>query len=410
MAHFISGVSQGMSMIAIPWYFTQQNEMVRFGIVYMLTNVMALFWVPYSGAITDRFSRKKILIVLMSLLGCIIIGIALWGYGMGDLPWYTVALVFVLTFLNYNIHYPTLYAFVQEMSDIKYYGKVTSLIEIQGQFTTILAGAGGALLLAGIPEGGLTILGYSLPFDIAFKPWAIHEIFLLDGLSYFLGALILMLIPFVSGSQLSQVVLPVRTRLQQGIDYLKENKYVSIFGFASYVVFMAVIIEGFFLLAPYVGLHLGQDASIYAAGKMTYALGAILAGFIIRLVFRRFSILDSVIFLTMIAAAIFAIFFFNYNIWLFFALAVLLGLCNAGIRIQRVTYLFTRVPNEIFGRVSSAFNLGNIMARIAFIGLFSIPFFQQAGGIKWTFAILALVCLIGGIILVIHRDQIRLKG
>ena len=40
-------------------------------------------------------------------------------------------LVFGLTMFNYNIHYPNLYAFVQEITDKKHYGKINSYIEVQ---------------------------------------------------------------------------------------------------------------------------------------------------------------------------------------------------------------------------------------------------------------------------------------
>jgi len=66
---------------------------------------------------------------------------------IGALPWQLVAGVFMLTFLNYAVHYPNLYAFVQEIIEPKYYGRITSYLEIQGQLTSILAGAGAALLL-----------------------------------------------------------------------------------------------------------------------------------------------------------------------------------------------------------------------------------------------------------------------
>lgn len=396
-------------MIAIPWYFAQGDDMVRFGVIYTLTNVAALFWVPYSGALTDRYSRKKILMVLMGILGIIIIGIAGYGFGIAPLPWWMVAGVFSLTFLNFNIHYPTLYAFVHEMSDAAHYGRVTSLIEIQGQLSTILAGAGGALLLSGIGPEGIQIFGLTLPFLKNIQPWAIHEIFLLDGISYFLGVIILGFIPFVSGKHLHKSTMPVFQRVVQGIDFLRQNKYVAIFGFASYVVFMAVIIEGFYLLAPYVSGHLKQGPEVYAGGKMMYAFGAVLAGFVIQRLFRRLSLTDSIITLTTLGAVIFTSYFFNSYVGLYFGLAILLGLSNAGIRIQRVTYLFNKVPNAFYGRVSGTFNLGNIATRIVFISLFSLPFFQTDTAIRWTFLILAACCAVGASVLLRYRRKLIIE-
>lgn len=399
-----------MSMIAIPWYFAQADDMVRFGVIYAVTNILALFWVPYSGALTDRYSRKRILIILMSLLGLIILTISFFGYQVEKVPWIWVAAVFSLTFLNYNIHYPTLYAFVHEMTDPEHYGKVTSWIEIQGQLATIMAGAGAALLLGGVPAEGISLGSVQIPWVYSIEPWGIHEIFLLDGISYFLGVLFLFLIPFVSGEHLNKIRTNVWKRVGQGFEYLKDNRYVTIFGFASYVVFMAVIIEGFYLLAPYVNDHLQAGPSVYSAGKTTYALGAVLAGLAIRYIFRRTSLVDSVIIMTASAGALFAAFFFNYSIALFFILAIGLGLCNAGIRIQRVTYLFNKVPNELYGRVNSSFNLGNISARILFIGVFAIPFFQSETGIRWTFIILSLACMVALTVLLSFRKKMLIRA
>ena len=54
---------------------------------------------------------------------------------------FLVLLVFGLTIFNYNIHYPNLYAFGQEITEKKNYGKLNSYIEVQGQVTSMFAGA-----------------------------------------------------------------------------------------------------------------------------------------------------------------------------------------------------------------------------------------------------------------------------
>ena len=47
-----------------------------------------------------------------------------------------VVFVFGITIFNYNIHYPNLYAFGQEITEPKNYGKLNSYIEVQGQVTS----------------------------------------------------------------------------------------------------------------------------------------------------------------------------------------------------------------------------------------------------------------------------------
>ena len=84
------------------------------------------------------------------------------------LPDILVLLVFGVTIFNYNVHYPNLYAFGQEITEKKNYGKLNSYIEVQGQVTSVLAGAFAAILLTGTVGNSLEIGGFSfsLPFNI----------------------------------------------------------------------------------------------------------------------------------------------------------------------------------------------------------------------------------------------------
>ena len=95
-------------MIAIPWYFAQKEMLSYFGFVYIVTNIIVLFWMPISGSIVDKYDRKKIFLVLTIIVGCTIGAVSYLGYSLGELPPLIVASVFMITFLNYNIHYPEL--------------------------------------------------------------------------------------------------------------------------------------------------------------------------------------------------------------------------------------------------------------------------------------------------------------
>ena len=155
-----------MSMIAIPWYFAQEGNLALFGLIYIVTNIISLFWMPFSGTIVDKYNRKKVFLYLTLIVGSILGLIALFGHLNSGLPLLAVGAVFMLTFLNYNLHYPCLYAFVQEIIEAKYYYKVTSLLEIVGQITTIAAGAGATLLLEGAENGELNLFGMTLSIGI----------------------------------------------------------------------------------------------------------------------------------------------------------------------------------------------------------------------------------------------------
>ena len=192
----------------------------------------------------------------------------------------------MFTFFNYNIHYPTLYAFVQEISERRYYGSITSALEIQGQLTTMMAGAGAAMLLEGTIEGKLNVFGirFDVPFEI--EGWTIYEIFTIDAATYFAACLIVVLIRYTSlWDRVTEDGSPFK-RLRTGLQFLLNHRHITIFGVASYSVFVVILICGFYLGPMYVSDHLIALGDVWAASEMFYASGAVLAGVIILRIFR----------------------------------------------------------------------------------------------------------------------------
>ena len=399
IANSISGVAQGISMLAIPWYFAQQNDMSRFGLIYILTNVIAFFWVPYSGTFVDKYNRKTLFLFVTAIMGLLLFGISAVGWSMGELPWFLVAFVFMMTFFNYNLHYPNLYAFVQEIAEPAYYGKITSYLEIQGQLTNVLAGGAAALLLEGTMNGPLDILGFELPFFQGIIPWEIHQIFLLDAITYVLGFIIISFIGYHSLVDRSPEEGSINKRLMVGFNYLKKNKKIFVFGVASHTTFVAVLITTFYLSASYVDRQLQSGGDVFALSEMLYALGAVFSGLMIRKVFSKVSLLTSIIIMTIMGSALFAVLATTDRIPIFYLMNFILGITNAGIRIQRVTYLFSTIPNQVYGRSNSIFNLVNISFRILFLSIFGLAFFQQDNHVIYAFAILSVFLLIAAFVL-----------
>jgi len=74
LSNIISGLAQGISMIAIPWYFIEIVDMPEFfAVSYLLITFSTLFWGIYAGSLIDRYSRKKIFILTNFVCGFIII-------------------------------------------------------------------------------------------------------------------------------------------------------------------------------------------------------------------------------------------------------------------------------------------------------------------------------------------------
>ena len=410
IANSISGLAQGMSMIAIPWYFSQREDMTRFGLFYILSCFISILWVPYTGTLIDRFDRKKIYLAVTVVTGLIVAASAGLGYVSGSSPWYLVGTIFMINFFNYNIHYPNLYAFVQEITEPKYYGKITSYLEIQGQFTSVLAGGFAAMLLEGTMGGAFSIFGVKIQTALEIAPWKIYEIFALDAGTYFVAFSIISLLNYVPLLKRKKETGKTVEQLKVGYQYLKTNWRIFLFGVASYSIFVTVLITSFYSAAIYVAQQLKGGGDVYATSEMYYAIGAVMAGFITNSLFRKIPIPKAIIIMTLMTASLYAVLVFNRNDFIFYGMFFILGLSNAGTRILRVTYLFKHIPNQVYGRAGSIFFLTNVVFRIIFLSIFALPFFQNESSIGYTFAVMSGFLFLSAIVLIrYYKDFMSLR-
>lgn len=396
-------------MIAIPWYFAQKEMLSYFGIVYIVTNIISLFWMPFSGSIVDKYDRRKIFLYLTIIVGITIGLISYLGFYLGDLPPLIVGSVFMITFLNYNIHYPCLYAFIQEIVERKHYGQMSSLLEIIGQFTTIIAGAGATLLLEGTQGGVFKIFGYSFKVGFDILPWKIHEIFLVDSLTYFVGFIIILLIRYTPLIIRKVETGNIKDRLKLGLNYLQNNKSIFWFGVLSFTVFLALLLEAFYLGVSYVSNHLNESGDVYSNSKMAYAIGAIMSGFLIRFIFKSVNIPKAIIFMTTVTGFIFLTLATTHSVIIFFSMMFLIGIMNAGTRIARMTYLFKNVPNQYFGRVGSVLFFVNVIFRIILMLIFTRAFFQTDNNIIFAYGIVSMILFTAVLLLIKHYKSFDLS-
>lgn len=391
--------SQGITMIAIPWYFTHTLDMqTMFGYLYAIITIATIVWNPHAGAIIDRYSRKRIALLVTFCCGIILLIIAVSGFWLGDVSSGLVILIFGLTMFNYNIHYPNLYAFAQEITDKKDYGKVNSYLEIQGQVTMMIAGAIGAVLLSGIPDGSVTMFGYDMYFNISLKAWKLHEIFLLNSSTYFISFAFISLIKYTPLFTRNIETGSINKRIIMGVKYLRDNPLLFIFGNASYSIFVTVMVCAYFTFPVYVSQHLGKGAEVYASSEVFFAVGAVTAGIFTRWIWKYMNTVFAVILMLMITGAIFYTGALTKHTSVFYGISVLLGLCNSGTRIMRVTYLFNHISNDIIGRAGSVLAMINILIRTIFIVLFSLSFFSTGSNIIYTFWIMGSFAIISAII------------
>ena len=396
-------------MLAIPWYFAKEGQLDVFIWFFIASNILGLFWVPYAGSLIDKYSRKNVFLATNLISGLVLAAICLVGFNDGGLSLSMVAAAFILTFMNYSIHYPNLYAFVQEITDQKYYGKISSILEIQGQATNILAGAIAVLLLEGSKDGSIEILGFNLNIFSIFESWEIHEIFMIDCITYFVAFAVIYMITFIPiGDRVPESTSLVE-RLKTGLRFLNTNRITFLFGVVSYFIFVTVLIEGFYLGAAYVSKHLNASGDVYASSDIAYAAGAIISGIFIRTIFRRINIPLGIIIMALMTSGLFFVLFITNSQTIFYYMLFLLGVTNAGSRIMRVTYLFNNIPNQVFGRAASIFNICNILVRISLLLLFSMAFFDQGNNVIYAILTLSVFLLLTAIILILNYKKFDLK-
>ena len=407
LSNIISGFAQGISMIAIPWYFVEVvGRPEVFATAYLFITFATLFWGLYAGTLIDRYSRRNLFILINLVCGLIIGAVAISGFFSSNMNDLLVILVFATTIFNYNVHYPNLYAFGQEITEKSNYGRLNSYIEIQGQSTSILAGAFAALLLTGTINKSMNLGGFTINFPFEIQPWGIHEIFLMDAITYMIVILIFMQIKYSRIVTDKVEVGTLFNRLKNGISYLKKHPLIFRFGLASYMLFAFLLVEIHILLPTYVHDFLQGKGDIYASAEVYYSLGAILAGVFVIRFFRNKNPIFGIILLMLIVSFAFAGMTFIKSLWYFFIANLILGLTNAGVRILRTTYLFNHIPNNIIGRTNSVFNSLNIMVRMCLIGLFAMPFFLTNDNVRWGYLVGAVMVILAIVPLLLHYKSL----
>lgn len=322
-----------------------------------------------------------------------------------------VGVVFCVTMFIYNVHYPTLYAFGQEITEKKDYGKINSIIEIQGQSTSVLSGAFAALLITGVNQEFLTNLGLEHIFSFTIEPWPLHKIFLMDACTYFVAFILILSIKYTSIKPKIIDTGSMFKRLKQGASFLKQTPLLFYFGICSYTIFAMLMIHIHQLMPIYVNKHLGASSAVYAGAEMLYAIGALISGIGIRWAFKNTNTVKAIIILMLMSVFVFELTAFTQHSLILIFVCFVLGITNAGTRVLRITYLFNHIPNNIIGRAGSVFQTLNVIMRFSFISLFSLTFFAKTDNITWAYFICGLFIFLAIIpLLYFYKRLLNLKS
>ena len=398
-------------MLSVPWYFARQGISSDFNLIYGIITGATVFWGLTAGTIVDRFNRKRVFLINNAVEGFILLSAATYGLSTGNMPTPLIILVFTTTVFGFYLHYPNLYAFAHEITHEGEYTKVTSAIEIVGQSTNVLAGAGAALLLEGVDIAHTwNVAGRSFGINWQVDAWTIQEIFLMDGITYGLSIGLIALIRYAPTHLDTIDRGAFIRRLRTGFSYLRRNPVIFLFGVFSHSIFVVMLVKLNALMPLYITNHLQAGGNVFGAMEVLYGVGALTAGALVGVLFRNFTTVRAIIILLLLATAALVLSTLTRSVGVFLCVGLMIGFANAGARVLRLSFLFRHMPNQVIGRVNSIFGIINVMNRTAFILILSLPFFGVGSHILWGYGLMALFTLLSAMVLTARYRSIVTVG
>ncbi|WP_277584633.1 MFS transporter [Psychrobacillus antarcticus] len=347
-ANIASSIGSGITMIAIPWMLvSSDNGNKVFGYITIGMTILSFILTPFIGNLVDKVSRKKLLIIseivcfsllsIFSLIGFIGLSYEIWHY----------TIIYIIGSLYYTIFYPTMFALNQEIFTKDQYKSLNGTMEVQGQLSSMIAGALASILL---------------------MKWDLHYILLLNTISYGAAIYFYLKLPYVRLS-IEKTEKDVKSQASEGIRYMLARPSVFIFLLFSFMPFIGVMLTNY-LFPVYLVDVFKADASVYGIEGMIYAIGAIIAGVFVPTLSSKFGNEKTIIFGVLVyTIAISLIVFVDLPVYL--SLMLFLAIGNSSARVARNSFLMDQIPNNIIGRVDSLFRTLGLLIRILLLALFT---------------------------------------
>lgn len=360
LANIASSIGSGITMIAIPWLLvTSDSGNVLYGYITLGVTLINFFITPYVGKLIDLVSRKRLLIFSEIFCLLVILLFALYGFTGHTYSIWHYTVIYIIGNLYYTIFYPTMFALNQEIFNKDQYKSLNGTMEVQGQLSSMIAGALASYLLV---------------------HWELQSILLLNVISYAAATYFYLRLPYMKNKRVKDV--SNRQDDWSSLQYLKENPKLFVFLFFSTMPFLGVLISNY-LFPVYLSDVMNTTGDIYALENMIYAIGAITAGMTIPIIAKKISNEFTVIAgVALYCIAISIIVFVPLPVFL--TLSFFLALGNSGTRVARNSFMMDEIPNEIMGRVDGMLRTAGLLFRIIVIALFT----------KMISASLIIICFI----------------
>jgi len=358
IANTLGSIGSGVTIFAVPWLLVHLPDgNAAYRSITIITTLALFAMMPAYGAWVDRHSRKTALLTSEAFGFIATTSMAVLGLWRGVFPPWQLMAIYFCGMMYYTLHYPAKFAFVQQIFDRSQYQALTGLMEVQGQTAMMIAGGIGGWMTEHAPlwvilliDASTYAISFVLMATLHYEPTHLKEIHAAPP-----------------GGMVGQLWHNIVT----GWNWLRERPRIAWFLTCSLMPFIVVMV-GNYLFPIYVAKTLHAGATIFGAGEVVFAVGAVIAGLFLPRLLARTSA-DVTIPATMIVFTLGLVVLLTLrHSALYLTAALLLGFGNAGSRVARSALMLHLVPNALMGRVTVFYHLLDRLLRTVLVAAMAI--------------------------------------
>lgn len=384
LADIISGFGVGLTTVGANWYMLQATHSNKLVGLYLTVNVLAGFLMsPLAGSLTDKFSRKQVILwtflgraVPMSLIALVIgyAGFNLWAmYGLA-----------ILTGAGWITYMAASRSYVQAVLPEELLGTANSFIEVSLQVGMFAAGA-----ISGI------ILNYTG-----------FMIILVINIIMFVAA-VLLVAAIKADSPVNKGVNEESAGFSNGLAYIWKHKSILSMGIIS--ILPLIVTQLFNVSSPdYVSTVLRANSVVYGFADMGYGVGGLAAGLITGYLINHFENKNIIVFFFTLATIGLLTLYWTHVIPLTYVCTFSLGLSNSALRVVINTVLMHRVDKKFMGRATSIWNGTAQLIEVFASTLMGVA--NDKFGANIGFLWMAVIMLIGAVWSFIMLNTTKLRS
>ncbi len=254
IGQLISIIGSGMTTFALGIHvYTQTGKVEQFGLLFFVGTLPNMIITPFSGALADKVSKKKLMLIgdIGAALGTLFLAYLFWNF---ETPYYPLLIIGVgwVSFFG-GLQTPAFQSAVTQLVPKKFLPKASGMLQLSATASVLISP-----VLAGI----------------VFAGFGMKTIFIIDFGTFFIGVILLLLtkIPriIVENFQKSSLIKDIK----EGLNYLFSHESLvplfSTVGLFTFLMGFLIILIGPFILSI-------DSPEMYGIGQSISASGMLLA-------------------------------------------------------------------------------------------------------------------------------------